>query len=99
LEQHTAELIIPGSKEPRVAVLYTPWENLKKDGSMDVGQVGFHSEKNVKKLMVDRNKEIVKRIEKTREEKDVNLKELRWERDKQIRDRKKYEDKEKVLDV
>ncbi|KAK1404367.1 hypothetical protein POM88_003972 [Heracleum sosnowskyi] len=28
-----------------VDVVYTPWQNLKKTASMDVGQVGFHNSK------------------------------------------------------
>lgn len=30
-----------------VDVVYTMWANLKKTGSMDVGQVGFHKDKEV----------------------------------------------------
>ncbi len=30
-----------------VDVVYTLWENLKKTGGMDVGQVGFHKQKEV----------------------------------------------------
>lgn len=30
-----------------IAVVYTPWANLKKTADMDVGQVGFHSDKAV----------------------------------------------------
>lgn len=30
-----------------VDVVYTPWQNLKKTASMDVGQVGFHNSKMV----------------------------------------------------
>lgn len=30
-----------------VDVVYTPWQNLKKTASMDVGQVGFHNSKAV----------------------------------------------------
>lgn len=30
-----------------VDVVYTPWSNLKKTASMDVGQVGFHNSKMV----------------------------------------------------
>ena len=30
-----------------MTVIYTPWSNLKKDGSMAVGQVGFHNQKMV----------------------------------------------------
>src|SRR5690348_12641979 len=38
---------IEGFKQSRVAVVYTPWENLKKSGDMAVGQVGFHDLKKV----------------------------------------------------
>jgi hypothetical protein len=30
-----------------IDVVYTPWSNLKKTASMDVGQVGFHNTKMV----------------------------------------------------
>jgi hypothetical protein len=30
-----------------IDVVYTPWENLKKTASMDVGQVGFYKDKEV----------------------------------------------------
>lgn len=31
-----------------ISVVYTPWANLKKTGDMDVGQIGFHRQKDVK---------------------------------------------------
>lgn len=34
-----------------VDVVYTPWHNLKKTASMDVGQVGFHNSKMVSFLI------------------------------------------------
>lgn len=34
-----------------IDVIYTPWDNLKKTGGMDVGQVGFKDEKKVKKVI------------------------------------------------
>ena len=34
-----------GNKKDNITVIYTPWANLKKDGSMDVGQVSFHDQK------------------------------------------------------
>ncbi len=36
-------LLMPlqGNKKDNVTVIYTPWSNLKKDGSMAVGQVSF----------------------------------------------------------
>jgi NFACT protein RNA binding domain len=36
-----------GNKRDNVTILYTPWTNLKKDGGMAMGQVGFHNAKKV----------------------------------------------------
>ena len=36
-----------------VDVVYTPWHNLKKTASMDVGQVGFHNSKMVSILFLN----------------------------------------------
>ena len=36
---------IVGNKLNNVDVVYTPWYNLRKTASMDVGQVGFHNPK------------------------------------------------------
>lgn len=33
-----------------INVVYTPWANLKKTGDMDVGQIGFHRQKEVGQL-------------------------------------------------
>lgn len=30
-----------------INVVYTQWSNLKKTGDMDVGQIGFHRQKEV----------------------------------------------------
>lgn len=30
-----------------INVVYTPWANLKKTGDMDVGQIGFHRQRDV----------------------------------------------------
>jgi hypothetical protein len=38
---------IEGNKKDNVTIIYTPWSNLKKDGSMAVGQVGFKDNKKV----------------------------------------------------
>lgn len=40
-------LFIAGNKVNNIDVVYTPWSNLKKTASMDVGQVGFHNPKMV----------------------------------------------------
>ena len=38
---------IEGCKLPSCSVCYTRFTNLRKDGSMDVGQIGFHNQKQV----------------------------------------------------
>lgn len=40
-------LTTAGNKKDNIAVIYTPWSNLKKDGSMDVGQVTFKDPRKV----------------------------------------------------
>ena len=47
---------IEGSKLPRVEVVYTPVSNLTKSAQMDVGQVGFQSTREVRRLRVERGK-------------------------------------------
>ena len=39
-----------GNKKDNITVIYTPWSNLKKDGSMAVGQVSFKDQKKVRLL-------------------------------------------------
>jgi len=38
---------IEGNKKDNITIVYTPWGNLKKDGSMAVGQVGFKDQRKV----------------------------------------------------
>lgn len=38
---------IQGNKMNNIDVVYTLWSNLKKTPGMEVGQVGFHKEKEV----------------------------------------------------
>eukprot|EP00891_Asterochloris_glomerata_P009164 jgi/Astpho2/9164/e_gw1.00135.21.1_t len=60
---------IQGCKENNVDIVWTPWSNLKKTASMEVGQVGFHSGKLVRKVRVDkRATEIINRLNKTKKE-------------------------------
>ena len=60
---------IMGNKENNVTIVYTPWANLKKTNSMEVGQVGFHDDKLVRKIKVEKRKnEIVHRLNKTKVE-------------------------------
>lgn len=43
---------LAGNKTNNVNVVYTPWQNLKKTASMDVGQVGFYNQKMVSSLCI-----------------------------------------------
>lgn len=76
-----------------VDVVYTSWGNLKKTQGMEVGQVGFHKEREVRKIKVaKRNNEIINRLKKTKTEAHPDF---RAEREN--RDRMEREDKKKVL--
>lgn len=44
-------LFFQGNKMNNIDIVYTPWDNLKKTGDMDVGQIGFKDEKKVKKVI------------------------------------------------
>lgn len=73
-----------------INVVYTPWANLKKTGEMDVGQIGFHKQKEVKLVAVERKvNEIVNRLEKTKEERFPDLAAEKESRDREERNEKK----------
>ena len=76
-----------------VDVVYTMWENLKKTASMDVGQVAFHKDKDVRKIRVEKRiNDTVNRLNKTKTESHPDF---RAEREK--RDAKEREDKKAIL--
>lgn len=60
---------IDGNKMNNIDVVYTIWDNLKKTAAMEVGQVSFHREKDVRKIRVEKRiNEIVNRLNKTKTE-------------------------------
>lgn len=60
---------ITGSKMNNIDVVYTMWENLKKTPGMEVGQVSFHRDKDVRKIRVEKKiNETVNRLNKTKTE-------------------------------
>ncbi|GFS21481.1 coiled-coil domain-containing protein 25 [Elysia marginata] len=78
---------IQGNKQNNLDVVYTMWGNLKKTASMDVGQVGFHNDKEVKKVRVEKRiNEIVNRLNKTKTEDSPNFRAQREERDRKERE-------------
>ncbi|KAH7395169.1 hypothetical protein DE146DRAFT_99024 [Phaeosphaeria sp. MPI-PUGE-AT-0046c] len=76
---------IEGNKKDNVTVVYTPWSNLKKDGSMAVGQVGFKDQRKVKRIHVEkRENPIINRLNKTKSEKFPDLREEKEARQKEL---------------
>jgi len=81
---------IEGCKMNDVDVVYTMWENLHKTESMEVGQIGFHKQKAVKKIRVAKKDAIViNRLNKTKVEKEVDFRMERERRDKEEREERK----------
>ncbi|KAI9849324.1 MAG: hypothetical protein M1837_004784 [Sclerophora amabilis] len=79
---------IEGNKKDNQTVIYTPWANLKKDGSMAVGQVGFKDPKKVRKVFVEqRQNPIVNRLNKTKVERFPDLRQEREDKLKELRNR------------
>ncbi|TPX07847.1 uncharacterized protein E0L32_010422 [Thyridium curvatum] len=100
LGQLTKANSIEGNKKDNITIIYTPWSNLKKDGSMAVGQVSFKDQRKVKKILIaQRENPIVNRLNKTKvekhpdlkQEKDDRLRELR-KRDQQAQQQRKKEE-------
>lgn len=84
---------IEGNKINDVDVVYTMWSNLKKTQGMVVGQVGFHKDKDVRKIHVaKRINTTINRLNKTKRLEQVNLRVEKEQRDKNER-----EDKKKLL--
>ncbi|KAF2275553.1 DUF814-domain-containing protein [Westerdykella ornata] len=79
---------IEGNKKDNITIVYTPWSNLKKDGSMAVGQVGFKDQRKVRRIHVtQRENAIVNRLNKTKVEKFPDLAMEKENRLKELRKR------------
>lgn len=96
---------IQGNKMNNVEVVYTPWSNLKKSPSMDVGQVGFHNPRMVRVLTVEKRvNDIINRLNKTRverrpdlkAEKDASNAAEKAERKMQLKEKKRKEELERL---
>lgn len=57
---------IEGCKRAEVDVVYTPFGNLQKTSDMVAGQVGYHDRKAVIKRRIKKDRDIVKRVMKTK---------------------------------
>jgi len=81
---------IEGCKMNDVDVVYTMWENLHKTESMEVGQIGFHKQKAVKKIRVaKKDNAVINRLNKTKVEKEVDFRMEREKRDRADREERK----------
>ncbi|KAK7920370.1 hypothetical protein PG985_008392 [Apiospora marii] len=88
LAQLTKANSIEGNKKDNVTVIYTPWSNLKKDGSMAVGQVSFKDPRKVKRVLVpERENAVVNRLNKTKVERHPDLRQEKEDRQKELRKR------------
>ncbi|OIV97791.1 hypothetical protein TanjilG_12548 [Lupinus angustifolius] len=109
LLEHCVQLVkansIQGNKVNNIDVVYTPWSNLKKTPSMDVGQVGFYNSKMVRTVRVEKRiNEIVNRLNKTKVERKSDLKAEREavnaaeraERKQHLREKKRREELERL---
>ena len=84
---------IEGCKKSSVKVVYTPWSNLHKRGDMAVGQIGFHNTSLLRFVTVEKNNEIVNRLNKTKKEKPSTV--IRESRDEYERRQRALEKKKK----
>ncbi|CAH9106263.1 unnamed protein product [Cuscuta epithymum] len=96
---------IQGNKLNNVDVVYTPWQNLKKTPSMEVGQVAFHNTKMVRTIRVEKRiNDIINRLNRTKVERKTDLKAEREavsaaekaERKHQLREKKRREEMERL---
>lgn len=86
---------IQGCKLNNITIVYTPWSNLKKTADMDVGQVGFHDTRKVRKCKVEKkSNEIINRLEKTQQERIPDLRAEKEVYEAQVRARKRAEEKQ-----
>ncbi|GLD93103.1 hypothetical protein PINS_up001695 [Pythium insidiosum] len=80
--QLVKENSIEGCKKKSVKVIYTKWRNLKKTPSMEVGQVGFNHPERVRTYVVEeKNKDILKALNKSKVESYPDLEEERRQRE------------------
>lgn len=81
---------IAGNKVNNIEVVYTMWHNLKKTAAMEVGEVSFHKDKDVRKVRVEKRiNETINRLNKTKTEAHPDFRAEREKRDALERDDQK----------
>ncbi|RDA90620.1 hypothetical protein CP533_2784 [Ophiocordyceps camponoti-saundersi (nom. inval.)] len=85
---HSLTYLSPAQSHDNIAIVYTPWSNLKKTDAMEVGQVSYKDQREVKRVLVaQRENAIVNRLNKTKVEKKPDLQRERDDRLKELRRR------------
>jgi hypothetical protein len=79
--QLTKENSIEGRKRKAIKVQYTMASNLLKSPEMEVGAVSFKDSKLVNSRLTEKNREIINKIAKTKQERSVDLSAERSRRD------------------
>jgi hypothetical protein len=73
---------IKGNKLDDITIIYTIFTNLRKEPQMEAGEVGFHDEKEVRRIKVaTRNGPLLRKLEKTKVERFPDLRREREDRD------------------
>ena len=81
-----------GRKKDKVSVCSTMWQNLKKTNAMEIGEVGFFDDKQVKVVNnVTKNTDLLKRLKKSWEEKTIDYAAEKESYNKEVSNRKKKE--------
>jgi len=93
--QLVKENSIEGCKLASVKVVFTPWDNLRKDKtSMDIGSIGFHDSKRCTYRTISKDKSILRVILRTKSSDETpDYRKLRIERDEKERQLLKRERK------
>jgi len=95
--QLVKENSIEGKKKDKVSIVYTPWQNLLKKPSMEIGEIGFKSQNEVIIIHnISEERQILKRINKTKEIKNVDFESEREAYVKEIGNKKKKYFEEQV---
>eukprot|EP00811_Abedinium_folium_P007173 NODE_16617_length_985_cov_5.361305.p2 GENE.NODE_16617_length_985_cov_5.361305~~NODE_16617_length_985_cov_5.361305.p2 ORF type:complete len:246 (-),score=81.34 NODE_16617_length_985_cov_5.361305:248-946(-) len=90
MAQLTKANSIDGCKAAEVDIVYTPFLNLRKEERMDTGQVGFKDEEfRIMVHHVERDRDVVKRLEKSKREELVDFPVEKEERDRGERERRR----------
>jgi hypothetical protein len=96
--QLVKENSIEGKKKDKVSIVYTPWQNLLKRASMEIGEVGFKSQNDVITVHnITEDRQVLKRINKTKEVKEVDFEAEKEAYTKEMANKKKKFFEETVI--